>query len=78
MVQMLGGYENLANGLFRNRSHVKQHNEDYLKCCICGKPVQLGADTTTDGEGESVHEDCQVQRILEEQRREPSISIGLA
>jgi hypothetical protein len=52
--------------------------KDYLACRICGKPVRLGADTATDEHGQTVHEDCQVKRILETHRRKPRFSTPLS
>jgi hypothetical protein len=42
--------------------------KNYLTCYLCKKPLRLGADTTTDENGKSVHERCQVKRIIETQR----------
>jgi hypothetical protein len=50
------------------RVHVKQLRRDYLTCRICKKPLRLGTDTTTDENGKSVHEECQVRRIIGTQR----------
>ena len=49
---------------------MKQCRRDYLTCRICKKPLRLGADTSTDESGKSVHEDCQVKRIIGTQRYE--------
>ena len=38
--------------------------KDYLICRICRKPLQLGPGTVTDADGRSVHEACQVERII--------------
>ena len=47
---------------------MKRDRKDYLTCRICRKPVLLGADTATDENGKSVHDDCQVKRIIGKRR----------
>jgi len=49
---------------------VQQSRKDDLTCRICKKPLRLGTDTTTDENGKSVHEECQVKRIIGTQRYE--------
>jgi hypothetical protein len=39
--------------------------QEFLKCRICGKQLSLKTDTTTDENGQSVHQECQIKKILE-------------
>ena len=47
---------------------MTRSRKDDLTCRICEKPLRLGTDTTTDENGKSVHEECQVKRIIGTQR----------
>jgi hypothetical protein len=49
---------------------VQPSREESLTCHICDKSLRLGTDTTTDENGKSVHEACQVKRIIGTQRYE--------
>ena len=49
---------------------MQQSRKDDLTCRICKKPLRLGTGTTTDENGKSVHEECQVKRIIGTQRFE--------
>jgi hypothetical protein len=66
----------LACGL-RNLAYVK-HRKDYLRCQLCKKSLRLGTDTTTDENGKSVHDHCQVKRIIGTYRSKKSYAARAA
>jgi hypothetical protein len=62
-----------ASSNFRNQAFVKQDRKDWLTCKICHKPLSLGSDTVADENGQSVHDECQVQQIIQMSRTDPSL-----
>jgi hypothetical protein len=40
----------------------KNPNESVLVCCLCGKPVAIGA-AKTNADGQAVHEECYLVEV---------------
>jgi hypothetical protein len=43
-----------------------------VTCRICNKPLELGTDTTTDENGEAVHETCYAEQIMNAAHNPPA------